>query len=205
MCHARPNARLAGMSTNREKTTRHAGLLAALLALIVLLATACSGSNSPGAASSGSSSPSGSTSASAVAYSACMRYQGIPNFPDPGSSGSIPKETAQQLGVSNSRFQSAERACQSLYPTSSLEHCSETGVCSPADRQELLNRMREFAECVRSHGVPDFPDPGTGPDGVPYFNLLHLHGVDPRSHTFEDKMRGCEPNMGDINFHVARP
>ena len=32
--------------------------------------------------------------------------------------------------------------------------------------------------------------PGHRPAGAPNFNLLHLHGVDPRSHAFEDKMRG---------------
>lgn len=56
--------------------------------------------------------------------------------------------------------------------------------------------MREFSECMHSHGVPEFPDPGTGPGGAPYFNPLHLHDADPRPHVFEDKMR--------INFHVAR-
>lgn len=191
-----------------------AGVGATLLVAVVLLAGACSHSSSgPAVANVGSTSdpggsPSGaggSSSASAVAYSACIRAHGVPNFPDPGSDGQVPKTDAQRLGVSSSQLRAAQQACQDLYPTSSLEQCSETGVCSPADRQELLNRMREFAQCMRAQGVPDFPDAATGADGDPYFNLLHLHGVDPRSPAFDRKSQRCFPVMGGINIHVARP
>jgi hypothetical protein len=174
-------------------------------AVLILAAAACSSSPSstgPG----GSSNAEGPTnSPSAVAYSACMRSNGVPNFPDPGSNGQVPKTDAQRLGVSSSELRSAQQACHHLYPTSSLEQCSETGDCSPADRQELMGRMLEFAGCMRAHGVPDFPDPATGPDGAPYFNLLHLQGVDPRSQAFERKSQECFPKLGGVNIHVERP
>jgi hypothetical protein len=185
-----------------------------LVVAVAFLATACSHSSpGPGVANVGSSTGSGGTphpggtsaSASAVAYSACMRSHGMPNFPDPDSNGQVPKTDAQRLGVSSSQLRTAQHACQQLYPASGLEQCSETGVCSPADRQELLNRMREFAQCMRSHEVPDFPDPATGPDGDPYFNLLHLRSVNSRSQTFEHKSQECFPTLGGINIHVARP
>lgn len=193
------------MSTQFERMRRRAGVAMALLTPLVLLATACGGSNAPGVAGGGSSSPSRSASAGAVAYSACMRSHGVPNFRDPDSSGHLQKTNAQQLGVTDSRLRAAQRACQHLYPTSSLEQCSETGVCSPADRQELLNRMREFAQCMRGHGVPDFPGPTTGADGAPYFDLLHLHSIDARSQAFEHKSRECFPKLGGVNIHVDRP
>jgi hypothetical protein len=202
------------MTTPLGKYVPGAGVLAALLVAVALLAAACSHSSSgPRVANVGSPSGSGgspgaggsSTSASAVAYSACMRSHGVPNFPDPGSNGQVPKTDAERLGVSGSQLRAAQQACQPLYPTSSLEQCSETGVCSPADRQELMNRMREFAACMRARGVPDFPDPATGPDGDPYFNLLHLRSVNPRSQTFEHKSQECFPTLGGINIHVARP
>jgi hypothetical protein len=202
------------MATNLAMSTRHRSVFAVPLAAVALLAAACSHSSpGPGVAAVGSATGSGgsphaggtSTSASAVAYSACVRSHGVPNFPDPTSNGQVPKTDPQRLGVSSSQLRTAQHVCQQLYPTSSLEQCSETGVCSPADRQELLNRMRVFAQCMRSHGVPDFPDPATGPDGDPYFNLLHLHGVDPRSQTFEHKSQQCFPSLGGVNVHVARP
>jgi hypothetical protein len=71
------------MSTNRDTTIRHAGLHAALLAALALLAAACGGSSSSGAV--GSSSPSSSALAGAVAYSACIRSHGVPNYPDPSN------------------------------------------------------------------------------------------------------------------------
>lgn len=204
-----------GPGARRASGVRHPGRLAVALAGVLLLASACTGPTSPGVAGASSpparsstgasSSPSATVSAGAVAYSVCMRHHGLPNFPDPDSNGRLPKTSAQQLGVSTSAFQAAERACQDLYPTSSLEQCSETGVCSPADRQELLNRMREFAQCMRDHGVPDFPDPRTGSDGTAYFDLMHLHSLNPRSQAFEHKSQACFPKMGGINVHVARP
>jgi len=61
----------------------------------VLLA-GCGGSPS---SSGGSPGAGGSTSSpSAVAYSACMRSHGIPNFPDPTASHPVVKEDPQQLG-----------------------------------------------------------------------------------------------------------
>ena len=51
-----------------------------------------------------------------LAFSQCMRSNGVSNFPDPGSGGAIPKESVEQLGVTSSRFQSAQRACQHLLP-----------------------------------------------------------------------------------------
>ena len=94
---------------------------------VVLLAAACSGSNAPGVASAGSSSaggsssPSSSASNSTLAFSQCMRSHAVPNFPDPDSSGEIPKETAQQLGVGSSQFQAAQNDCEQLLANSSGE------------------------------------------------------------------------------------
>jgi hypothetical protein len=51
-----------------------------------------------------------------VAYSACMRSHGVPNFPDPDSNGQILKGDAQRFGVSTSQLQAAQQACQPLYP-----------------------------------------------------------------------------------------
>ena len=46
--------------------------------------------------------------------------------------------------------------------------------------QQVLIAERRFAQCMRSHGVPGWPDP-TVEQGRPAFNLLHVHGFDPNS------------------------
>jgi hypothetical protein len=140
---------------------------AAVLAVAALAwaATACSGS--PSAASpGGSSNVAVAASSPAVGYSHCMRAHGVPNFPDPGSDGSLPKGTAQQFGVSSAQLQAAELACQHVLPASgdlltaaSLQQCYLTHVCPPALVQQALSAGRKFAQCMRSHGVPNWPDP----------------------------------------------
>ena len=45
-----------------------------------------------------------------------MRSNGVINYPDPNSSGVIPKESSQQLGVTNAKFQSATNFVQALTP-----------------------------------------------------------------------------------------
>jgi hypothetical protein len=76
------------------------GAVVIATAALGLLAAACSGS--PSSAGSGGSTAAGGSagSPSAVAYSACMRSHGVPNFPDPSSSGQVPKPDPLQLGVS---------------------------------------------------------------------------------------------------------
>jgi hypothetical protein len=178
MCHWPWPVTLAAMTTNAVSSTRPSGRLAALLVVVALVATACSHSSSaPGVANVGSSTGSGgspgsggsSNSASAVAYSACMRDHGVPNYPDPGSDGNLPKGDPQNFGVSASQLQAAQRACQDLYPASTLAQCQGTGTCSPAARQALLSRMRDFANCMRSHGISSWPDPTLDSLGRPGF------------------------------------
>jgi hypothetical protein len=82
-----------------------------------------------------------------------MRSHGVPNYPDPTTSGLV-KESLQQLGVTSSRFQSASRDCNHLLPN---------GGSGPnaAQVQQVRALALSFSQCVRSHGVPNFPDPGS--------------------------------------------
>ena len=41
-----------------------------------------------------------------------------------------------------------------------------------------------FAQCVRSHGVPNFPDP-TSPSAEKEFLLGHIPGLDPQAPAFQ--------------------
>lgn len=189
------------MSTNRDTTNRRAGLYAALVAL-ALFAAACGGSNSPGVAGGGS--PGNFASASAVAYSACMRSHGVPEYPDPEPDGSLPKGNAQDFGVSNSQYQRAERACQHLLPSSdttfiaSLTQCLETGDCPPAVVQRALTEGRKFAQCMRNDGVPNWPDPTIDSIGRPSFQVTAagIAIASTRSSRMLSKLGHCESETG---------
>jgi len=143
-------------------------IAAASLALLA----ACTGSPTPATAGGTPSAAGG-----AVAYSHCMRSDGVPDFPDPASGGGIPKAIAQQLGVSQSRLQAAQNACRPLLPDATsfdqqARQCLTAGACPQALVQQMLTADRTFARCMRSHGVPSWPDPTTDSEGRPRFNLV---------------------------------
>jgi hypothetical protein len=174
-----------------------AALIAALGA--VLLMTAC-GSGSP--AGSGASSGSVATSpVSAVAYSTCMRSHGVPNFPDPGSAGQVPKADPQQLGVSSSAYQSAQQACVQLIPSNGdtaeqqqETQCAMADDCSQTVVQHWMDGLRTLAGCLRSHGEPRWPDPvinSQGPgQGLPHFNYDQA-GIDHHSPQVLAQVKQC--------------
>ena len=166
-------------------------------ASVALLTAACSGGSPPSAGSGGSSS--GSANSRLVAYSQCMRSHGLPNFPD--SVGAVPpKVTAQELGVSSSRLQVAQGACQHLLPAtggsltaSSLQQCYLAGVCPQALVQQALSAGREFAQCMRSHGAPDWPDPTLDSQGRPLFNINVPRPPPPQISTAGDECTRLDP------------
>ena len=147
---------------------------AAIIAIAVLVLPAAACDSSPSSTGAGGSSNAGgpvssqAASSTAVAFSHCMRSHGVPDFPDPTSRGGVPKVTPQQVGVSNSRFQVAQRACaQLLQPTQ-------------AQVPQIMTGMLKFARCMRSHGVPNWPDPSTDRNGQPVFNISGINPDSPR-------------------------
>ena len=142
-------------------------------AALTLLAAACSGSppvdssvssNAGGTASS--STATGSATSRLVAFSHCVRSHGVPNFPDPQAGASNMKfPSAQQLQVSSSELDAAETACQHLLPVGTADQFP------PAEVPILVRAMLPFARCMRSNGVPNFPDPAVDSEGRPYFPL----------------------------------
>ena len=158
----------------RPPTARIAAAIIATTGL-ALLAAACSGSPPSTAAGGSPNAGDSASSPSAVSYSNCMRSHGVPTYPDP-SDGQLPKGDAQAFGVSSSVFSAAQTACQHLLPPArSFEQqaslCMSVGDCPPALVQQMMATDRKFAECMRSHGVPDWPDPTIGPQGSPGFRL----------------------------------
>jgi hypothetical protein len=199
----------------RLAAARTAAVIIAAAALI-LLAAACSVSPSS-TGSAGSPDAGGSASfPSAVAYSGCMRSHGVPTFPDPPSNGQVPKASAQQLGVSSSELLAAQTACQHLYPDNgrsggvltkdSLGQCEETGECPQALVQAAMTALRTYARCMRSHGLPTWPDPTLDPEGRPGFNLLQATGFDPNSSQTSNIMQACYHVMpGGVPVPVIAP
>jgi hypothetical protein len=112
-----------------------------------------------------------------------MRSHGVPNFPDPDSSGQIPKEEILQLGISTSVLQTAQRACQRLWPYQAP---------TQAQLQQQLTDDLKFAQCMRSHGVPNLPDPTISDGRVVFVISVSKDGFDPHSPQILAKARECQ-------------
>jgi hypothetical protein len=166
-------------------------------AVLALLAAACSASPS----SSGAGSPGAgdsSSSPSAVAYSHCMRSHGVPNYPDP-SNGQLPKGGAQAFGVSSSVFSAAQSTCQNLLPAAGsfqeqASQCTLAGDCPPAVVQQMMTTDRKFAQCMRSHGAPNWPDPTLGLQGNPVFDLTEVGITHSQTHSspMDNEITECQ-------------
>jgi hypothetical protein len=175
----------------RPPAARVAAAIIAAAALALL--AACGGSPSSTAAggspsAAGPANAGGSASSpSQVSYSNCMRSHGVPNYPDP-SGGSLPKGDARAFGVSSTVFSAAESACQHLLPNAGsfqeqTSQCTLNGDCSPAVVAQMMAIDRKFAQCMRSHGVPNWPDPTIGLQGSPEFNLSKVGITHAQTHS----------------------
>jgi len=164
--------------------TSAAIIAAASLALPVAALGSSTSSTSPGGTTNARASAlvRSTNTQQALAYSRCMRSHGVPNFPDPGSNGAFPKVAPQQLGVSSSQFQAAQNHCRYLLPNGG-SGASQTQV------QQLMSGMLKFAQCMRSHGVSNWPDPVIDAGGNPEF---YLDGkVNQNSPQISSKIHGC--------------
>jgi hypothetical protein len=119
-----------------------------------------------------------------------MRSHGVPNFPDPDSYGNLPKADAGRLGVSGSQLQAAQQGCRHLLPNNggaaidaaSVQQCMMADDCPRALVRQVLDDERSFAQCMRAHQVPNWPDPSIDGQGRPVFVIsISKLGFDPYS------------------------
>ena len=82
--------------------------------------------------------------------------------------------------VNNPHFKSAEAACSALKPQN-----GSGGGGGGLNEQQLL----AFAQCMRTNGVPQFPDPVNGG--------ISIQGVDPSSPAFQHaaQVRGAKTGV----------
>jgi hypothetical protein len=122
------------------------------LAVLALLGAACSNSSGDSGSSGSATNNNGRTQA--VKFSECMRANGVSGFPDPDASGQLTIDAVannSSVDPNSATFRQALSACKALEPS------GFTGQKRSAQQQ--VNALR-FAQCVRDHGVKDFPDPG---------------------------------------------
>jgi hypothetical protein len=125
----------------------------ALLTTAALVA-ACGSGGSNGVASSSSNRPSAQSPGrrNGVRFASCIRAHGIPNFPDSAVSAIGQFETnVPRYLKAEPQFRSAVHACQRDLPGGGA-----------AAKHVNVEQELTFANCMRSHGITDFPDPMPG-------------------------------------------
>ena len=175
-----------------------APLAVPVLLLPALLVLAACGAGSPGVAhlgggsspsASSGSSGSGSSAHGLEAFSQCMRAHGVAGFPDPGSGGTL-AINANSLGMdpNSPTFQNAQKACQKDLPNG--------GQVSPSQQAAMEQQALKFSQCMRAHGIANFPDPvfhhGSGGAGV---SLQLPPGTDPQSPQFQAAQSACQKDL----------
>jgi hypothetical protein len=172
----------------RRPWLRRAAALAAL-ALIALLATACGGGSSPAASTGGST-----RQQAALAYARCMRAHGVPDFPDPDTNGDFHLGDNQQGGGSKGSGSNSV----SSQETAADHVCHHLLAAGPqlnaAQNQHALSQLVKYAQCMRAHGVPNFPDPHTtnGGIGVPSGIGFDMSGIDQNSPQYRSAEQACQ-------------
>jgi hypothetical protein len=158
-------------------------------AAFALLAAGCGGGgSSPGVASvSASDLAALAAHTGLVPFTDCMRSHGVRNFPDPDSSGEIPKSQVVAAAQANlGKFNAAQTACIHLAPGGSLA----APQSAQQERVQLADEL-SFARCMRGHGVARFPDP-TARDGLT-IAMVEAQGIDVHSPTVLRVVQKCLP------------
>jgi len=121
-------------------------------------------------------------------WAECMRQHGV-QMADPtiGDQGAI---NITASGVSDSTFQTANTACDSLHQAAEQANGGGPSTAKP-DPAKMLN----FAKCMRAHGLADFPDPSPG-------GGLQLSGgpnsdLRPDNPTFQKAQAACQSIIGN--------
>jgi len=179
----------------RPRLAPGARLIAALIvaaAVVAGITTACSSSSSSPPSHAGGQAPGqASSSGGPLAFSACMRSHGVPDFPDPTSNGgiSIPLQPGGSLDPNSPAYQAALHSCQSLLPPGK----TAGGSVSPSVRAQFLR----YAACIRAHGEPNYPDPTFSGGAV---NFGNLSGIDTNSPQYQSALRACA-SLNPMNGH----
>jgi hypothetical protein len=175
------------------------------LAGAALSLSACGGTSSPGAGGSTSPEDTAASNGKALEFATCMRSHGVPNFPDP-TGGRIDLQIQQTPNstsvngaqVSGPAFKSAMKSCQSYLP--------KGAPLTPAETAKARSQALAMARCMRSHGVPNFPDPvvQSGPNGGIGVRISGA-GIDPGSPAFQAAQKDCRGIFGGAPVVARAP
>lgn len=117
-------------------------------------------------------------------YAQCMRDNGVPDFPDPNADGSFALDH-DKFDQDDPKFRAALEKCRDLAPGADHQKSDPASV----------EQMREFSQCMRDNGLPDFPDPDA--DG----QLRGLSHEEQNNPEFQAAMETCRDKLPGGGSH----
>jgi hypothetical protein len=112
-----------------------------------------------------------------------MRTHGVPNFPDPTirSDGGFDITLPTGVDPRSPQFQAADQACKTQLPGRQM---------SAAQRQQATAAALRMSQCMRAHGITDFPDPNAqGGIGI---QVTPGSDLDPNNPQFKAASAACQ-------------
>jgi hypothetical protein len=155
---------------------------------VVFAAVACGSPSSSSGSSSGLPTMQTMT-AEALAYAKCMRSHGIQNYPDP-----TVQDSGQQQSVGFNVPQAVRNLPGFNAAAKTCEEKTHSGRPSPAMMRAAMANAVKFTDCMRSHGISNFPDPVEKNGSMIGFGSLT--GVDQNSAQYKAANSACTPLMG---------
>ena len=162
------------------------------LALAIAVLAGCGGEDTAkdevASVSAGGATPAASASAAADPeqgrkFAACMRENGVPDFPDPGADGDFDMGQLRDADIDRQKLQQAQEACRELAPN---------GGQRPQLDAAQQEQFRQFAQCMRDNGV-DMPDPDPNGGG---FGMGDGGGsFDQDDPAFKKAMEACQDKL----------
>ncbi|MFI7498080.1 hypothetical protein ACIBVL_06110 [Streptomyces sp. NPDC049687] len=143
------------MPKNQKRVTGPLLVVVSVVTAGTLLAGCSSDSSDSSTENVGTSSNSANKAfQQALAYSKCMRENGLSSFPDPkqDSQGRIMLQPAEGVDPNSTAYQEAASACQSLNPQGTTGDSAGGQALDPA-------KVAKWAKCLRENGLPNFQDP----------------------------------------------
>jgi hypothetical protein len=144
-----------------------------------------------------------SKDAKAAAMVACMRENGVSNFPDAAPGGIIQLSPEDGVDINSEAYKNAEKACahlkpqggkqgpvggvqQPVGPSGGTKSGAPSGSAQPPQGPGGPIDVKDYVTCMRSNGVPDFPEP----DSAGMFN-----GIDTGSQQFKSAHEACKKHL----------
>jgi hypothetical protein len=186
------NDRTTGPRGRTGRPRWRAGALTAAVAGVTLLAAACSGSSTQ----TNTFAP-GATYTQALAFTRCMRSNGVPQFPAPDAQGNFNNAQIEALENNSPQADNAIHQCRSVLPNAGTGLTAEQ--IQTIQQQNLRNAVKA-AHCMRAHGISNFPDPAgttqaSGINWQPVISAIQAGGLSLNTPSYEAAFMACNGKL----------